>query len=204
MVGNPVLGVASEAGVKIGAEFAGRYRILRPLGEGNRKRTYLAEDMVLGRKVALAVIKQTAECSPSPTVQEWQALAQTGNNDNIVTLYDRGTSDGTDYMVFVYLAGGTLRDQLRKRAEKGTPFSADEIMRLGRQVARALSHVHKNGLIHRDVAPANIWLDERGEARLGDFDSAIGRDTEQDCDARTATTEGYAAPEQIAGGRADE
>ena len=79
---------------------------------------------MLGRKVALAVIKQTSECSPSPTVQEWQALAQTGNNDNIVTLYDRGTSDGIDYMVFVYLAGGTLRDQLRKRAEKGTPFSS--------------------------------------------------------------------------------
>jgi hypothetical protein len=159
---------------------------------------------MLGRKVALAVIKQTAERSPSSTVQEWQALAQTGNNDNIVTLYDRGTSDGTDYMVFVYLAGGTLREQVRKRANKGTPFSADEIMRLGRQVARALSHVHKNGLIHRDVAPANIWLDERGEARLGDFDSAIGRDTEQDCDAQTVTTEGYAAPEQIPGGRADE
>ena len=107
-------------------------------------------------------------------------------------------------MVFVYLAGGTLREQLSKRAKQGTPFSADEIMRLGRQVARALSHVHKNGLIHRDVAPANIWSDQRGEARLGDFDSAIGRDTEQDCDARTVTTEGYAAPEQIAGGRADE
>ena len=204
MVGLPVVGVASEPGVKIGATFAGRYRILGPLGEGNRKRTYLAEDTTLGRKVALALVKQTAECGPSPTLQEWQALAQTGNNDNIVTLHDRGTSDGTDYMVFVYLAGGTLREQLRKRAEKGTPFSADEIMRLGRQVARALSHVHKNGLIHRDVAPANIWLDERGEARLGDFDSAIGRDTEQDCDARTVTTEGYAAPEQIAGGRADE
>ena len=203
MVENPAPGVASEPSVKIGATFAGRYRILGPLGEGNRKRTYLAEDTMLGRKVALALIKQTAECSPSPTVQEWQALAQTGNNDNIVTLYDRGTSDGADYMVFVYLAGGTLREQLRKRAEKGTPFSADEIMRLGRQVARALSHVHKNGLIHRDIAPANIWLDERGEARLGDFDSAIGRDIEQDCDARTVTTEGYAAPEQIAGGRAD-
>ena len=90
MVGNPAPGAASEPGVKIGATFAGRYRILGPLGEGNRKRTYLAEDTTLGRKVALALVKQTAECGPSPTVQEWQALAQTGNNDNIVTLHDRG------------------------------------------------------------------------------------------------------------------
>jgi serine/threonine protein kinase len=54
-------------------------------------------------------------------MQEWQALAQTGNNDNIVTLHDRGTSEGTDYMVFVYLAGGTLRDDLRKRAKRICP-----------------------------------------------------------------------------------
>ena len=195
---------ASEPDVKIGSTFAGRYRILGPLGEGGRKRTYLAEDTTLGRKVALALVKQTSESAPSRTMQEWQALAQTGDNDNIVTLYDRGTFEGTDYMIFVYLAGGTLREQLRKRDKKDTPFSADEIMRLGRQLARALSHVHKNGLIHRDVAPTNVWLDERGEARLGDFDSAVGRDTVQDCDPRPVTTEGYAAPEQIAGGQADE
>jgi serine/threonine protein kinase len=204
MVGEAESVVAREPNVKNGSLFAGRYRILGPLGEGKRKRTYLAEDEKLGRKVALALIKPTAECGPSQAMQEWQALAQTGNNDNIVTLFDRGTSAGTDYMVFVYLAGGTLRDHLRKRAEKNTPFSADEIMRLGRQLGRALCHVHKSGLIHRDVAPANVRLDERWEARLGDFDSAIGRDSAQGCDPRPVTTEGYAAPEQLAGGQADE
>jgi hypothetical protein len=193
-----------EPDVKAGALFAGRYKILGPLGEGDHKRTYLAEDTVLSRKVALALRKETGECAPSRTMQEWQILAQTGNNENIVTLHDRGTCDGTDYMVFVYLAGGTLGDYFRKRAKKDEPFSTDEIMKLGRQLARALSHVHKNGLIHRDVAPANVWLDERLEARLGDFDSAIGRDAAQDGDAQPVTTEGYAAPEQVAGGQADE
>jgi eukaryotic-like serine/threonine-protein kinase len=201
---NPGSAVPTEADVKSGSVFAERYRILGPLGEGDRKRTYLAEDKVLGRKVALALIKEGGERAPSTTMQEWQALAQTGNNDNIVTLYDRGTYDGTDYMVFVYLAGGTLRENLRKRAEGNRPLSADEIMRLGRQLARALSHVHKSGLIHRDVAPANVWLDERSEARLGDFDSAIGCDAVPDGDDRHVTTEGYAAPEQVAGGQADE
>jgi serine/threonine protein kinase len=201
---NPGSAVPPGPGVKPGSVFAERYRVLGLLGEGDRKRTYLAEDTMLGRKVALALVKEGGECAPSRTMQEWQALAQTGNNDNIVTLHDRGSFDGTDYMVFVYLAGGTLRENLKKRAGKKEPLSADEIMRLGRQLARALSHVHKSGLVHRDVAPANVWLDERLEARLGDFDSAIGRDGVQDCDARQVTTEGYAAPEQLAGGQADE
>ena len=204
MAENPGSAVPPEPDVKIGSIFAERYRIRELLGEGDRKRTYLAEDKMLDRKVALALIKEGGECAPSRTMQEWQALAQTGSNDNIVTLYDRGTCEGTDYMVFVYLAGGTLRENLKKRAERNRPLSADEIMRLGRQLARALSHVHKSGLIHRDVAPANVWLDERLEARLGDFDSAIGRDAVPDCDARQVTSEGYAAPEQIAGGQADE
>jgi len=201
---NPEPPVASESGVKVGSLFADRYRIVRLLGEGDRKRTYLAEDKSLGRKVALALLKNATECGSSQATQEWQTLAQTGNNENIVTLYDRGTFQGTDFMVFVYLAGGTLGERLRKRAERNTPFTADEIMKLGRQLARALSHVHKNGIIHRDVSLANVWLDERGEARLGDFDSAIARDAAQDCDAQHVTTEGYPAPELVAGGQADE
>ena len=80
---------AHESDVKTGAVFAGRYRIVRPLGEGDRKRTYLAEDTVLGRKVALSLIKEVAEGAPSGAMQEWRALAQTGNNENIVTLHDR-------------------------------------------------------------------------------------------------------------------
>src|ERR1700691_2405823 len=88
---------AHESDVKAGAVFAGRYRIVRPLGEGDRKRTYLAEDTILGRKVALALIKEGAEGVPSGAMQEWRALAQTGNNENIVTLYDKGSAEGTQY-----------------------------------------------------------------------------------------------------------
>lgn len=194
---------ARESDVKAGAVFAGRYRIVRPLGEGDRKRTYLAEDTLLGRKVALALIKKPAETASSGAMEEWRALAQTGNNENIVTLHDKGSAEGTDYLVFDYLAGGTLREYFSKRADRDRPFSADEVMKLGRQLARALSHVHKHGLIHRDVAPENVWLDERTEARLGDFDSVIDRDAPQD-NPQPVTTEEYAAPEQAAGGHVDE
>ena len=136
---------AHESYVKAGAVFAGRYRIARPLGEGDRKRTYLAEDTVLGRKVALALIKEVVEGAPSGVMQEWRALAPTGNNENIVTLHDRGSAEGTDYLVFDYLAGGSLREYFRKRPDRDRPFSTDEVMKLGRQLARALPREFRGG-----------------------------------------------------------
>jgi serine/threonine protein kinase len=194
-----------EPDARIGAAFAGRYRIIRPLGQGDRKRTYLAEDTVLNRRVALALVKPAAaNDDPDGTRREVAMLAQAGDHGNIVTLHDQGTAEDTEYLVFAYLSGGTLREYLDKRKERGKPLSAEEIMRFGRQLARALSHLHRLRVIHRDIAPANIWLDEHQVAHLGDFDSAIHRDEPQDPEALPPTTEAYAAPEQIAGGPVDE
>lgn len=187
-----------------GVLFAGRYRLISRLGEGNRKRTYLAEDTILPRQVAVALVKpEAAGSDPQGTLREADALCQTGNHDNIVTLHDRGTAEGTDYLVFEYFSGGNLRDLLTRRQQKLEPLTAEEVRRLGRQLARGLSHVHARGLLHRDVAPGNVWLDERDVAHLGDFDSAIPKDAVQG-DALPPTTEAYAAPEQIAGEPIDE
>ena len=102
--------------------------------------------------------------------------------------------DGSvEYMIFEYLGGGTLRTYLQTAGEQ----SLDDILRLGRQLCRGLSHLHKHGLIHRDVSPDNIWLDERYVAHLGDFDSAIpvsGADV-----LRPITTGSFAAPEEHEG-----
>jgi serine/threonine protein kinase len=184
--------------------FAGRYRLIRPLGEGEQKRTYLADDTVVGRPVALALIKaEAAGLDPHGATREVQAICQTGSHDNIVTLYDRGTAEGTDYLVFEYLSGGNLRDFLAERKRSCQALSVDELRRLGRQLARALAHVHAGGLLHRDVAPANIWLDDRFVAHLGDFDSAMPKETAH-ADAPPPTTEAYASPEQLAGTATDE
>ena len=189
--------------VQPGLVFAGRYQILERLGEGNRKRTYLALDINLDRQVALALIKPEAALSdPAGTRREVEILCQAGSHDNIVTLFDRGSFGGIEYLVLEYLAGGTLRDYLASR--KGKPLPADEVMRFGRQLARGLSQVHSRGLIHRDVAPGNIWLDERNVAHLGDFDSAIRRDAQDGLSDIPLTTEAYASPEAAAGGRVDE
>lgn len=188
-----------------GSVFAGRYRIARLLGEGDRKRTYLADDTMIPRRVALALIKPSAaDADPDGTRREAEALALAGTHDNVVTFHDCGVADGAEFLVFDYLRGGTLREHLAKRRDRGTPLSAEEVMRYGRQLARALSHVHRLGFIHRDVAPGNIWLDERLVAHLGDFDSAVSRDQAAAPAGLPPTTEAYAAPEQLAGQGFDE
>jgi tRNA A-37 threonylcarbamoyl transferase component Bud32 len=200
-----MVGDAEEPVLQPGSVFAGRYQIVRMLGAGERKQTYLAKDTLLPRRVALALIKpEAAHLDPKGTQREAEALARAGTHDNVVTFYDWGVVEGTEYLVIDYLQGGTLREYLAKRAEREKPLSAEEVMRLGRQLARALAFVHKVGLIHRDVAPGNVWLDERKTARLGDFDSAVDRDVALDPAELPPTTEAYAAPEQITGGSFDQ
>lgn len=199
------MGDAENPGLQPGFLFAGRYRIIRLLGEGERKQTYLAKDTLLPRQVALALIRpEAARLDPEGTRREADALARAGTHDNVVTFHDWGIVEGTEYLVFDYLQGGTLREYLAKRAERGRLLSAEEVMQLGRQLARALAYVHKLGFIHRDVAPGNVWLDERRAAHLGDFDSAVEHYVALDPAELPPTTEAYAAPEQITGGSFDQ
>ena len=195
--------------LKAGTIFAGRYRISKFLGEGDRKRTYLADDTVFPRQVAVALIKAAAaEADPEGTRREAEALGKAGTNENIVTLHDSGSVDGIEYLVFDYLRGGTLREYMAKRAERKKPLSVEDVMQLARRLARALAYVHGLGLIHRDVAPGNVWLDDLQLAHLGDFDSVVSRDVAFNPvlhpEVLPPTTEAYAAPEQLGGGPFDE
>lgn len=186
--------------LRAGEVFAGRYEVVRLLGEGDRKRTYLARDPKMDRLVAVSLVKAEAVLSdPEGTEREARVLGRIGSHPNIVSLYDYEIDrDGSvQYMVFEYLAGGTLAEYLRKA---GRP-SLDGILRLGRQLCRGLSHLHKQGLIHRDVSPDNVWLDERHVAHLGDFDSAIPASGAGDL--LPITTGSFAAPEERGGGSLD-
>jgi serine/threonine protein kinase len=183
-----------------GEVFAGRYEIQRLLGEGDRKRTYLARDKKMDRLVAISFVKAEAVLEdPEGTEREAKVLGRIGRHDNIVSLYDYDIdADGSvEYMVFEYLSGGTLAEYLRKAGKR----SLEEVLRLGRQLCRGLAHLHKRGLIHRDVSPENVWLDERHEAHLGDFDSAIPATGAGDL--RPITTNSFAAPEEREGGPLD-
>src|SRR5258708_37130911 len=99
--------------MKSSSVFAGRYRIRCLLGEGDRKRTYLADDTVFPRRVAVSLIKPAAALAdPEGTRREAEALARTGSNENIVTFPDSGTAEGAAYLVFDYLPCRTLRASL--------------------------------------------------------------------------------------------
>ena len=176
--------------------FAGRYEIERLLGEGDRKRTYLARDTKLDRFVAVSLVKPDMVASdPDGTEREARVLGRIGSHPNVVSLYDCeiGGEGSVQYIVFQYLGGGTLAEYLQRTGQQ----SLGDILRLGRQLGRGLCHLHKRGLIHRDVSPDNVWLDERGVAHLGDFDSAITTTGTEVL--RPITTGSYAAPEELKG-----
>lgn len=183
-----------------GGAFAGRYEIQRLLGEGDRKRTYLARDRKMDRLVAISFVKPEAVLEdPEGTEREAKVLGRIGRHANVVSLYDYdvGAGGSVEYMVFEYLGGGTLAQYLEKAGKR--PLS--EILRLGRQLCRGLAHLHSRGLIHRDVSPENVWFDERHEAHLGDFDSAIP--VAGAGELRPITTNSFAAPEERKGGPLD-
>src|SRR5262249_45285327 len=192
------MGGAAE--LEIGSVFAGRYEVQRELGAGDRKRTYLARDRKMGRLVAVSLVKPEAVFTdPEGTEREARELGRIGSHPNIVSLYDFEIDrDGSaEYMIFEVLGGGTLTAYLKQAGQQ----SLGDILRFVRHLCRGLSHLHAQGLIHRDVSPDNVWLDERHLAHLGDFDSAITAGSDV---LRPITTGAYAAPEEREGGLLDE
>lgn len=136
------MGLAAE--LETGEVFAGRYEVQQRLGEGDRKRTYLARDTKMDRLVAVSLVKPEAVLSdPDGTEREARVLGHIGSNANIVSLYDYEIdSEGSaQYMVFQYLGGGTLTEYLKDV----DPLSLEDILRFARQLCRGLSHLHKGG-----------------------------------------------------------
>ena len=183
-----------------GDTFAERYVVERLLGEGERKRTYLARDRLLRRQVALALVKpQALDEDPDATAREVDRLAQAGPHAHLVSLHHAATANGVEYMVFEYMPGGDLEDHCRRVWQMHDHLTLDEVLQYGRQLCRALSHIHGKRMVHLDVSPRNVWLDEYGAAHLGDFDSAVSLDDPhpQVLAQRTltSTSEAYLIPE---------
>src|SRR3990172_2782417 len=182
----------------------GRYQVKRFLGEGGRKRVYLAHDTKLDSDVAIAVIKTEGLDSDSLTRirREAQAMGRLRDHPHIVTVHDIGDEDDHPYIVSQFMAGGDLEGLLRQAESHRLPI--DHAVRIANEVRQALEHAHGRGIIHRDLKPGNIWLTEDGTAKLGDFGLAMAVDRSRVTQAGMMLgTVAYMPPEQALGRAAD-
>jgi serine/threonine protein kinase len=178
-----------------GSLFAGRYRVDHLIGEGPRKQTYLAWDPKARRQVALAVMLPGAD--PLATQREVDMLGKVCPHPNIVTLHEADLDAEPPYLVFEYIPRGELRDYCRNLQSQGQHVPFRDFFRTARQLCRALAQVHGKDLIHRDISATHIWLGERGEAHLGDFDRAMSLDEPLPDPGGPPADEGYPAPELL-------
>jgi serine/threonine protein kinase len=177
----------------------GRYRILGRIGQGGMGTVYRAEDPQLQRVVALKIPRfegpeRLRETAIKRFLREARAAAQV-RHPHVCPIHDVGEQDGIPYVVMEYVEGQSLADRLADGRRYDDPTEA---VRLVRQVADALEAVHARGLVHRDLKPGNILLDDSGRCVLTDFGLAR---SDQDVEHLTADgallgTPAYMAPEQ--------
>ncbi|HEX5780711.1 MAG TPA: protein kinase, partial [Solirubrobacteraceae bacterium] len=144
-----------------------RYRVLNRLGSGGMADVYCAEDLQLGRNVAVKLLyRRFAEDSEFVERFRREASSAAGlQHPNIVGVFDRGEWDGTYYIAMEYLKGHTLKQLVRDHGAMPPDLAVDITI----QVLRAAKFAHKRGVVHRDIKPHNVILDEEGRAKVTDF-----------------------------------
>jgi hypothetical protein len=176
-----------------------RYRYVRKLGSGAFATVHLADDLKMGRPVAVKVVERTADVDDR-VVREAHAAAKL-SHPHILSVYEMVREQGRTYLFTEYVQGKTLRDLYRDQA-----LSDTDIVEVGIQLSRALDHAHKRGVVHRDIKPENIMLlDGEGvDTRLMDFGVAQLEDkTSITIDGDLVGTLAYMSPEQVEGKAVD-
>lgn len=176
-----------------------RYRIIDTLGEGGMANVYLAEDIILQRKVAVKILRLDLQ-NESQTQARFQreALATSElSHPNIVSVLDVGTDHGLPYMVMEYVDGPDLKDYIRENS----PLDLRKVIQIMDQILSAVALAHKHNVIHRDLKPQNILMDKRGNIKIADFGIAVALN--QSSITQTNSVMGsvhYMSPEQTRGG----
>src|SRR3954453_10802069 len=178
----------------------GRYEVQRFLGEGGRKRVYLAHDTMLDRDVAIGIVKTSGldEDARVRVTREAQSMARLGDHPHVVTVHDIGEEDGDPYIVSQFMAGGSLDDLIKKQPDGRLDIAT--ALHVAQGVTRALEYAHERGVVHRDLKPANVFLTEDGTAKLGDFGLAFSMERSRVTQTGMIVgTVSYMAPEQALG-----
>src|SRR5918911_2041906 len=180
----------------------GRFVLEREIGAGGMSVIFLGRDEVLDRPVAVKVLRSGLEDSGigARFRREGRTAARLAH-PNVVQVYDAGEDelDGREvsYIVMEYVSGGDLG----KLVEEKGPLEEKELARIGADVASGLAHAHKKGVVHRDIKPQNILIDDYGRPKLADFGIARALGATQA--TRTGSylgTASYSSPEQLRGG----
>jgi len=214
MAGPLLRGIAATSGARFGAPAGAalgprgrvelavdrvldkRYRITEPIGQGGSSQVYLAYDESLRRDVAIKILDPQAAADSNLRklfVREGQALAKV-SHPNVVAVYDVGEVDGLPYIVMEHLPGRSLKQKI----EQTGPLAVGEAARLGTEIANGLAFAHSRGIIHADMKPSNVLLDEAGHAKVADF--GIARTPQEEASTpQLFATAMYVAPERVEG-----
>jgi serine/threonine-protein kinase len=182
----------------LGTSLNGRYRLEARIGSGGMSTVYRAMDVTLERQVAIKLMNREV-ASDSDQLErfrrEARAVAQL-SHPHVVGVIDAGEDDGRPYIVLEYVEGETLKNRIRRMGR--LPIA--EAVAYAIEIARALGAAHARHIIHRDVKPQNVLIDEEGSAKVADF--GIARTLEEDgltADGRVLGTTDYVSPEQALG-----
>jgi tetratricopeptide (TPR) repeat protein/predicted Ser/Thr protein kinase len=183
----------------------GRYQVKKFLGEGGKKKVYLAHDTLLDRDVAFALIKteKLDDSARKRIMREAQAMGRLGDHPHIGTVFDIGEHEGQPYIVQPYIAGGDVEELIEKATDHRLPL--DKTIDISKSVCRGLVYAHSKGIVHRDLKPGNVMLSEDGTAKIVDFGLAIAVDLSRLTQSGMMVgTVSYMPPEQAMGGQVSE
>jgi beta-lactam-binding protein with PASTA domain len=183
--------------VEAGTIIDGRYRVSARLGSGGMADVYLAQDTLLGRQVALKLLHHRfAEDQEFVERFRREASSAAGlSHPNVVAVFDRGEWDGTYYIAMEYLPGRSLKAVVREHGALSPQDATDIVV----QILLATRFAHRRGIIHRDIKPHNVILDEEGRAKVTDFGIARAGASDMTLTGSIMGTAQYLSPEQAQG-----
>ncbi len=179
-----------------GSVISDRYRIITMLGKGGMGEVYRADDLMLGQSVALKFLPDRAGHDEG-MIERFRNEVRTArriSHPNVCRVYDVGEVDGQTFFTMEYVDGEDLASLLRRIGR----LPQDKALDIARQLCAGLAAAHVKGVLHRDMKPANIMLDGRGQVVITDFGLAGVADQIHGAEVRSGTP-GYMAPEQLAG-----